>query len=78
MVEAVKCQHAELHHASGGYYLMCVGCGQTWVARRMGGSSDTDLDHAPSMTCMTPLAGCGRYVFQDAAATLIAGGSHGE
>lgn len=58
------CTHGELHHGSGGFYLMCVACGQQWVAKRRGADRDTDLDHGPSRSCMTPLAGGnGRYVF---------------
>jgi hypothetical protein len=62
------CVHAEIVHGSGGYYLMCRGCGQTWVARRIGADSDTDLDRGPPRTCTTPLAfQSGRYVWTGAA-----------
>lgn len=56
------CTHGELHHGSGGFYLMCVACGQSWVAKRRGANADADLDREG--TSQTPLAkGNGRYVF---------------
>jgi hypothetical protein len=59
------CTHPEIRHASGGYYLSCVRCHQTWVAKRMGADSDTDLDRAPPITCTTPLAfQAGSYVWK--------------
>ena len=57
-----RCTHGALHHGSGGYYLMCLGCGQTWVAKRLHTDSDTDLDRQG--TSQTPLAGSdGHYAF---------------
>lgn len=55
-MNAETCTHPEIVHASGGYYLACAHCRQTWVAKRMGADSDTDLDRAPARTCTTPLA----------------------
>ncbi len=61
--ESTACQHERLTLASGGFYVICEGCGQTWVARRMGAASDTDLDHAPARTSITPLVGRGVWKF---------------
>lgn len=52
-MKAAKCEHASLRMGSGGYYIMCADCQQTWVARRIGGESDADLDRQG--TSQTPL-----------------------
>ena len=50
-----RCEHRRLRPGSGGYYVMCLDCPQTWVAKRVGAESDTDLDRGPPLTCTTPL-----------------------
>jgi hypothetical protein len=61
--ETTRCQHSRLQFDSGGYYICCIDCPQSWVARRQGCDSDTDLDRGPALTCTTPLAGQGQLTF---------------
>lgn len=40
---APACNHTRLAFGSGGFYVMCRDCPQTWVARRIGADADTDI-----------------------------------
>ncbi len=50
---APACKHTRLAFGSGGYYVMCRDCPQTWVARRIDAELDTDL----GISALTPYTG---------------------
>jgi hypothetical protein len=58
-IKPETCAHATLRWGSGGFYLLCADCPQSWVARRAGAAKDVDLDNGRFPTCQTPLAATG-------------------
>lgn len=40
-----KCRHNTLRFGSGGFYVMCADCWQTWVALKTGRVNDAELDY---------------------------------